>query len=149
MRLFRPLCAMLILVAALTVTSCEKPAPLPQEESIAVTYNTIAGCWQLSHLGGVPLSEQTHLYIEFDRKEHTFVMWDNLNSMYSVESTGTYTITREEDGSYTLSGTYDNGVGAWSNDYIVSLADEGNSMMWRASGETMEFQRIDAIPELK
>jgi lipopolysaccharide export LptBFGC system permease protein LptF len=149
MRLLRPLCALLLLLASLSVTSCQKPAPIPQEESIAVTYNSIAGCWQLSHLQGVPLSEQTHLYIEFERKEPRFVMWDNLNSMYTVQSTGTYTITEQEDGSYTLSGTYDNGVGAWSNDYSVSLTDLGARMLWHSSGEVLDFVRIDSIPELE
>lgn len=149
MRLLRPLCALLLLLASLSATSCQKPAPIPQEESIAVTYNSIAGCWQLSHLQGVPLSEQTHLYIEFERKEHRFVMWDNLNSMYTVQSTGTYTITEQEDGGYTLSGTYDNGVGAWSNDYSVSLTDQGARMLWHSSGEVLDFVRIDSIPELE
>ena len=149
MRLIRPLCALLLLLASLSVTSCQKPAPIPQEESIAVTYNSIAGCWQLSHLQGVPLSEQTHLYIEFERKEPRFVMWDNLNSMYTVQSTGTYTITEQEDGGYTLSGTYDNGVGAWSNDYSVSLTDQVARMLWHSSGEVLDFVRIDSIPELE
>ena len=149
MRLLRPLCALLLLLASLSATSCQKPAPIPQEESIAVTYNSIAGCWQLSHLQGVPLSEQTHLYIEFERKEPRFVMWDNLNSMYTVQSTGTYTITEQEDGGYTLSGTYDNGVGAWSNDYSVSFTDQGARMLWHSSGEVLDFVRIDSIPELE
>lgn len=114
-----------------------------------MTYNSIAGCWQLSHLQGVPLNEQTHLYIEFERKEPRFVMWDNLNSMYTVQSTGTYTITEQEDGGYTLSGTYDNGVGAWSNEYSVSLTDQGARMLWHSSGEVLDFVRIDSIPELE
>ena len=155
MRLLRPLCALLLLLASLSVTSCQKPAPIPQEESIAVTYNSIAGCWQLSHLQGVPLSEQTHLYIEFERKEPRFVMWDNLNSMYMVQTTGGFAITQDDE-QYILTGWYDYGVGDWSSNYIVSMDAHGDYMFWvrmsdndqngEDGDDRMAFKKIDNIP---
>ena len=54
MKIFKPLYATLLLVAALIATSCEKPAPLPQEQTIAVTYSAIDGCWQLALWQGAP-----------------------------------------------------------------------------------------------
>ena len=150
MRPFRLFNLTLLLLFSLAVSSCERPAPLPNQESIAVTYDTIAGCWQLTHLEGAPLSDETELYIAFDNTEHTFVMWDNLNSMYLRETTGRYSITAEEDGTYTLSGSYDNGVGKWSNDYRIELTNEGLGMKWHTlseSHEVMDFVFIGDLPD--
>ena len=143
--------AVLLLLVALLATGCEKPVPLPQEESIAVTYNTLDGCWQLTMWQGRPIDDDTYLYIEFDRHERRFEMWDNLNSMYPVKSSGSFAISQEEDGSYTLSGSYDYGVGNWNSDYQVSLSNKGNEMKWISQSgpfEAMDFVRIDTLPEL-
>ena len=149
MRLLQRLVATLIVVA--TIAGCEKPAPLPTEEKIAVTYAALDGCWQLSMWQGAPMAEDTYLYIELDRREHRYTMWDNIDSMYATDTTGTFAITEEEDGTYTLSGTYDYGVGDWSSDYRVTLSNEGERMQWisrSGSFQTMDFVRIEAIPEL-
>lgn len=149
MRLLQRIVATLIVVA--TIAGCEKPAPLPTEEKIAVTYAALDGCWQLSMWQGAPMAEDTYLYIEFDRREHRYTMWDNIDSMYATDTTGTFAITEEEDGTYTLSGTYDYGVGDWSSDYRVTLSNEGERMQWisrSGSFQTMDFVRIEAIPEL-
>ena len=148
MRLLQRIVATLIVVA--TIAGCEKPAPLPTEEKIAVTYAALDGCWQLSMWQGAPMAEDTYLYIEFDRREHRYTMWDNIDSMYATDTTGTFAIT-EEDGTYTLSGTYDYGVGDWSSDYRVTLSNKGERMQWisrSGSFQTMDFVRIEAIPEL-
>ena len=149
MRLLQRLVATLIVVA--TIAGCEKPAPLPTEEKIAVTYAALDGCWQLSMWQGAPMAEDTYLYIEFDRREHRYTMWDNIDSMYATDTTGTFAITEEEDGTYTLSGTYDYGVGDWSSDYRVELTNEGERMQWisrSGSFQAMDFVRIEVIPEL-
>lgn len=149
MRLLQRLVATLIVVA--TIAGCEKPAPLPTEEKIAVTYAALDGCWQLSMWQGAPMAEDTYLYIEFDRREHRYTIWDNIDSMYATDTTGTFAITEEEDGTYTLSGTYDYGVGDWSSDYRVTLSNKGERMQWisrSGSFQTMDFVRIEAIPEL-
>lgn len=141
MRLFRIFNLTLLLLFLVTMTSCDKPAPLPQEESIAVSYDSIAGCWELSDLQGVPLDENTHLYIYLNY-EGTFEMWDNLDSMYLRKTTGCYSITTEEDGTYTISGSYDNGVGKWSNDYRVTLSNEGLGMEWQSRGDIHEIMKF-------
>ena len=151
MRLFRPFFAILLLVASLSVLSCEKPAPLPEEETMAVTYNTIDGCWQLTMWQGTAMADDTYLYIAFDGRKHSFEMWDNLNSMYATDKTGTFIITQEEDGTYTLSGSYDYGLGNWNSDYSVTLSRESNSMRWLSlsgKNDVMDFVRIEAMPEL-
>ena len=148
MRLLNRLIATLIVVA--TIAGCEKPAPLPTQEKIAVTYAALDGCWQLSMWQGAPIAEDTYLYIEFDRKEHRYTMWNNIDSMYATDTTGTFALTEEEDGTYTLSGTYDYGVGDWSCDYRVELTNEGNDMRWvslSGSHQVMNFVRVAEIPE--
>ena len=118
---------------------------------MAVTYNTIDGCWQLTMWQGTPMADDTYLYIAFDGRKHSFEMWDNLNSMYATDKTGTFIITQEEDGTYTLSGSYDYGLGNWNSDYRVTLSREGNSMRWlslSSNNDVMDFVRIEAIPEL-
>ena len=150
MRLFYRLLAIVLIAATTFVVSCEKPAPLPTEEPIAVTYSALDGCWKLEMWQGRPMAEETYLYIEFDRKEHRYTMWDNIDSMYATDTTGTFTITEEEDGTYTLSGTYDYGMGDWSSDYHVTLSNEGESMKWKSrngSHQVMDFVRVDEIPE--
>jgi hypothetical protein len=71
--------------------------------------------------------------------------------MYAVDVTGSFTITAEEDGRYTLSGTYDYGKGDWNSNYHVELRDEGERMQWHSldgTHQVMDFQRIADIPEL-
>ena len=150
MRKFRFTYLMLALVSLVTMSSCEKPAPLPDEETVAVTYSALDGCWALSLLQGKPIAEHTYLYIEFFRTKRRYSMWDNMDSMYGTETTGTFAIS-DEEGTYILSGTYDYGVGVWNNKYQVKLMSE-NRMVWYSMGqnhEVMEFERIDQIPELK
>ena len=149
MRLLNRLVAALTVVATLLAAGCEKPAPLPNEKSMAVTYATLDGSWQLTMWQGTPMAEDTYLYIEFDRREHRYTMWDNIDSMYATDTTGSFSISEEEDGSYTLTGTYDYGMGEWSYAYMVTLDEGGNRMVWRARGasEVMVFERVAEIPE--
>ena len=94
--------------------------------------------------------DKEYLYIEFDRSTRRYTMWDNIGSMYATDTTGTFTITEERDGSYTLTGTYDHGVGDWNYAYRVTLHSEGEGMEWisRDEAQWMEFRRIDSMPEL-
>ena len=147
MRLFRLLLSVTLMLVAITTTSCEKPAPLPSDERVAVTYYNIDGCWELYMFHGAPLQEDTYLYIEFSRSDHRYQMWDNLNSMYGISTTGTFYITEEEDGTYTLSGNYDHGAGDWSSSYKVEMSSTDN-MTWRSTETILDFRRIDSIPEI-
>lgn len=150
MRLINRLLATLLIASATLIAGCEKPASQPTEKPMAVTYATLDGCWQLTKWQGEAMAEDTLLYIEFDRTQRRYTMWDNIDSMYATDTTGTYAITEEEDGTYTLTGTYDYGVGDWSEEYSVTLYDEGNTMLWRTrnAAQTMEFVRVVGLPEL-
>lgn len=156
MRLFRELFGIAVVAFATLATGCQKPIdneqPLP---GMAVTYYTIDGAWQLDTWNGEALAEGTALYIEFSQKERRFEMWDNLNSMYMVETTGNFAITQDEYERYVLSGWYDYGVGDWASDYSVTMNTSGEYMFWIKiigndqsieNSENMVFKRIDSIP---
>lgn len=137
-------------VMSIIAISCEKPVvdneqPLPQPD---VTYETIAGAWQLTEWRGEALSEQTFLYIEFDDESRRFEMWDNIGSMYTQHKSGTFSIAQNDQKVFVLTGTYDNGVGDWANVYTVRMMAQGEKMVWYAEDENSIFSRISEIPEL-
>lgn len=137
-------------VMSIIAISCEKPVvdneqPLPQPD---VTYETIAGAWQLTEWRGEALSEQTFLYIEFDDESRRFEMWDNIGSMYTQHKSGTFSIAQNDQKEFVLTGTYDNGVGDWANVYTVRMMAQGEKMVWCAEDEISIFSRISEIPEL-
>ena len=137
-------------VMSIIAIGCEKPVtdneqPLPEPE---VTYEAMDGAWQLTEWRGEALSDQTFLYIAFDDETRRFEMWDNLGSMYTQQRAGTYSISTNTKGEYILCGTYDNGVGDWNAEYVVSINQEATEMVWRSEDETSIFSRIAEIPEL-
>lgn len=137
-------------VMSIIAISCEKPVvdneqPLPQPD---VTYETIAGAWQLTEWRDEALSEQTFLYIEFDDESRRFEMWDNIGSMYTQYKSGTFSIAQNDQKEFVLTGTYDNGVGDWANVYTVRMMAQGEKMVWYAEDENSIFSRISEIPEL-
>lgn len=146
----RHLKLLFLAVMSIIAISCEKPVvdneqPLPQPD---VTYETIAGAWQLTEWRGEALSEQTFLYIEFDDESRRFEMWDNIGSMYTQHKSGTFSIAQNDQKEFVLMGTYDNGVGDWANVYTVRMMAQGEKMVWYAEDENSIFSRISEIPEL-
>lgn len=137
-------------VMSIIAIGCEKSVvdneqPLPEPE---VTYEAMDGAWQLTEWRGEALSDQTFLYIAFDDETRRFEMWDNLGSMYTQQRAGRYSISTNTKGEYILCGTYDNGVGDWNAEYVVSIDQEATEMVWRSEDETSIFSRIAEIPEL-
>lgn len=116
---------------------------------MAVTYYTIDGVWQLVEWNDAPLAEGTLLYIDLDRKEHRFEMWDNLNSMYPTMRSGSFILSVDDMQRDIISGWYDYGVGDWSNEYLVTLSAEGDTMLWGSvsGSETMTFVEVEELPE--
>lgn len=119
------------------------------QPSVAVTYSLIDGAWQMVEWQGKPLAEGLYLYVEFDRTEQQFEMWENIGSMYARNTTGSFRIEQDEYDRYILCGTYDYGVGDWNDEYEVTATSE-NEMIWRSTTtqEVSIYRRIEAIPEL-
>lgn len=143
---FTLLCVMLLLVV-----SCDKT----QEESavayLEVNYASLNGTWRLSDWNGQEWTEkdgETYVYITFNRKEHTFEMYDNVGSMYSHHTTGSFTLTEDDDYGMLLSGIYDYSDVEWG-DYIITEMTE-NTMKWSRKDnldDVSVYTRVSAIPD--
>ena len=150
MRLFRLFFTTSVAMLAALASGCQTPDSEREPEQIkAVTYYTIDGVWELTELNDKPLSEDTMLYIDFDRKEHRFEMWDNFDSMYMTKTTGMFAIEQDEYERYILSGWYDYGVGDWASDYIVEMTILGDYMLWQSmsNNDKMLLRRVEELPE--
>ena len=131
----------------MALTACQKPVPIEDEkqQTIELTYNSLMGCWRLTHLNGEPLLDESMMYIDFvapakDGEVARYEMWDNLGSMYLRQTTGTYTITKEKNDTYILRCTYDNGVGDWKEEYRVDLFQNDRMLWWALqTGVCLEF----------
>jgi hypothetical protein len=113
-----------------------------------VNYATINGTWMLTEFNGKALEEGQYVYITFNRKEHTFEMYDNMGSMYSHKSTGTFEITEDDEIGYILTGEYDFSHDAWK-EYVVSEMT-AETMKWTVKDDAEDisvYTRCAEIPE--
>ncbi|MCF0198894.1 MAG: lipocalin family protein [Bacteroidaceae bacterium] len=127
------------------LAACHDEDMEPEVPQLPVNYSNVAGTWQLVNFNGHPLAEDTYAYIVFERRDHVFQMYDNLQSMYGQKRTGTYLLEDNEDTETTLmSGFYDNGVGAWNHTYTVTLLTEQELELTSvdADGEVQRFERF-------
>ena len=151
MKLLRKILTFAVVATMLFVSGCSKDnePKTAKEQNKIVTYYTIDGIWQLAQWNGAALVEGTHLYITLDRKEHRFEMWDNLNSMYTVMTSGNFELSVDDMDRDIIFGWYDYGVGDWNDKYAVVLNAEGNRMVWSAvsSNEEMIYVKVDELPE--
>lgn len=119
----------MVFVAALVLFSCEKEGGV-SNEYLDVTPNNISGVWRVESFdNGVELNENTYRYIEFKRKDKSFVSYDNLGSMEVQKRSGRFDITT--DGAAVIRGQYNFGQGDWEHSYYVrDLTKE--RMVWVA-----------------
>lgn len=119
----------MVFVAALVLSSCEKEGGV-SNEYLDVTPNNISGVWRVESFdNGVELNENTYRYIEFKRKDKSFVSYDNLGSMEVQKRSGRFDITT--DGAAVIRGQYNFGQGDWEHSYYVrDLTKE--RMVWVA-----------------
>lgn len=152
MKLLREIFSLAIMASALLISSCDNAdneSNATKVQNKAVTYYTIDGVWCLEEWNDAPLAEGTLLYIDLDRKDHRFEMWDNLNSMYPTMCSGGFMLSKDDMQRDIISGWYDYSVGDWGDDYIVELNAEGDRMIWSAvsSDEKMSFVEVDTFPK--
>ena len=138
----------MVLVAILAM-GCTKPG-YNGSPFLDVTPNNISGVWSLkSYDGGQNLEEGTFYYIEFDRKDKTFVSYDNLGSMEVFKNSGRYDIVT--DGAAVIRGMYDFGRGDWEHSYYVRNLTQ-KSMVWVATDDetiSQVYERAELPEELK
>lgn len=138
-----------ILCVMLTVgfTACSNDET-PQVEVRSVNASYLNGSWSLSEIDGLPLGEGTYLYLRFDRTEKTFIMYHNLESMYSQRFTGSWSLTEDEDLGTLLTGEYDYDLGEWAT-YIATAPDLNTLRLVNLEDETdvRVYTRCASIPE--
>lgn len=139
---------MLLSVLLFSVAACGDDDET-KEAALEVSYANLHGTWRLSNWNSEDINDdQSYVYIDFNRKEHTYVMYEKMSTGKAWKRTGSFLITEDEKLGFVLSGTYDNGLGAWSQKYIVTdLTD--NSMKWTMKDNASDvsiYTRCDNIP---
>ena len=133
-------------VALLSSCNKEQPVPLPLE----VSYNSVSGIWELTSWNGASLAEGSYFWMSLDRREHKFVIYQKLDSMYGRRITGTYSLRKDEVHGAVISGVYDYGTGSWTNEYIISDLLPSGQMSWTVlEGEADDvsvYTKRDEIP---
>ena len=131
------------------VASCTKEKPVV--EYLDVTPNSISGSWELVLLNDSELQEGTYLYLDFVRKDRTFAIYQNFDSMsdYPHVVTGEFNIEMDVELGAIIRGIYDYDEGFWAHEYEVNNLTE-SSMEWVATDDpsfVQKFKRIPSIPE--
>ena len=140
------LMALLLCFVGLTACGDDEPAAVPMLE---VTYANLHGTWQLTEREGQPLPEGIYCYITFNRKEKSFEMYQNFDSMYARCITGRFKIEKDAYLGYIISGKYDYQQGDWSDSYIVTDLLSSGSMTWTGKNDAQNvqrYQRCDKVP---
>lgn len=121
------------LFVGLVALSCESGTLVGGNDYLDVTSNNISGVWRMeSYDNGVELAEGSYYYIEFIRKDKTFVSYNNLESMEMLKLTGRYDI--EVNAAAIIRGKYYNGKGDWEHRYYVRDLTK-NRMVWVATDD--------------
>ncbi len=120
------------MLCAIVALSCSEKSDVG-EIYLDVTPNNISGVWSMeSYDNGQKLAEGTYYYIDFNRKDRTFVSYDNLGSMETHKRSGRYDITI--DGAAVIRGIYDFGQGDWEHRYYVRDLTKSR-MVWVATDD--------------
>lgn len=120
-----------------------------QIQQLPVNYANLDGTWKLTEWNGQALPEGNYVYISFTRRDHTFKIYQKMDSMYARLITGTFTIEEDEYLGYVINGEYDYDNGDWNNKYIVVLLENG-TMTWTVKDDEEDvsrYERCDAIPD--
>lgn len=138
------LCAILLLMP-----SCKDDGP-EAEKSLEVTGANLHGTWKLSEWCLEPLAEGTYCYITFNRRDLSFEMYQNFDSMRARRITGKIKITHDPRRGDVISGKYDYDNGPWNHEYIVSELLESGSMTWIADDDASDvslYTHCDKVPD--
>ncbi|EJX10638.1 hypothetical protein, secreted [gut metagenome] len=118
------------------------------QTALEVTPANLDGTWKLTEWNGNSLPENSYCYITFSRKDKTYKMYQNFNSMYAKLITGKFNITKDEDYGYIIKGKYDYGNGSWNYSYIVTDLLPTGSMVWTAKENPADVQRYEKCPSV-
>lgn len=119
-------------LAAMVLSSlCACDDKVETLQYLEVTPNNISGSWCLESSCGAPLADGNYVYIDFDRKERSFELYQNTDSYATRYITGRYFIYIDGEAGAVIRGDYDYGNGAWTHRYVVSDLTS-KRMVWTA-----------------
>lgn len=139
-----------LLIMPLFIVGCSEDNEEIEVKTIEVNYVSLHGDWMLNEWNGAPLADGTYMYISFDRTDHTFIIYQNFDSMYGRKITGEFELEKDYYKGMVISGSYDFENGAWNNDYIITDMLESGSMIWSADSDesdVSQYIRCDSIPQ--
>ena len=131
-----------------SMVSCTEKSEV--EVALEVNYNNISAVWKIEKWNGAPLAEGSWCYLQLERKDHKFKLYQKMDSMYARLITGTYTITTDPYLGDVISGKYDFGRGEWSHKYVVSNLMPSGTMLWTAEDNASDvtlYRKCDAVPQ--
>lgn len=145
----KPLTLMVIALFACSFAACSSDDDAPEEKEIEVTPANLHGAWKLVEWNnGEQVPEGIYCYIVFDRKDQTVKMYQNYDSMYSRYITGWFALTTDPYVGCIINGAYDNGVGDWDHEYIVTRLLPSGSMTWIAKDDASNVCRYERCSEV-
>lgn len=139
---------MFCVMLAATVAACNSDNDDQEPQYLEATYANVSGTWKLSTWNGQAQTDSPYVYINLDRKEHKFDIFQNLESDKSKHVTGTYVISVDENDRYLVKGTYDFSSGWWKHDYEITKVT-ATEMTWTATDQddVSIYTRVASIPE--
>ena len=95
------------------------------------------------------MADGLYLYVTFNRRERTYEMYHNFDSMYARLVTGSFNVEEDKELGYVISGDYDYENGDWIHEYVVTDRLE-DAMTWTAkddAGDVHRFVRCEKVPD--
>ena len=140
----------LLLAALIMLASCSNKKQNAQP-GLEVTANNISGVWQLASWSGADEMPDSgaYVYIEIERRDQKFTLYQNIDSFSARRITGTYNIYTDEEAGAVIRGRYDYGTGDWQHRYIVRDLTP-NSMTWVAKDapeDVSVYVRCKSLPD--
>lgn len=137
----------LLFFLTISLVACEK-----EEEQgmvyLDVTNANLHGTWKLSEWSGEPMNDTRYCYIDFSRSEETFIIYENIGSMYAQKLTGSYRIKGNKGDGYQLTGTYDYTGEQWKGYHVVSLTNTQLQLrVDRSEEDILIYDRCEEVPD--
>lgn len=140
---------MLLSVVLFGVTACSGDDDEAKDITLEVSYANLNGTWRLSNWNGEEINEdQSYVYIEFSRKEHTYTMYEKMSTGKAWKRTGSFNIEQDEKYGDVISGSYDYGAGNWNQKYVITDLTN-DSMIWTVIEDASDvsiYTRCNGIP---
>lgn len=124
-------------VAMVACTEKDGPYSEMEEPQMEVTRSNISGAWMLQSWNGASLADGSYVYIDFERSERRYTMWQNIDSAPARKLSGVYNIEIDEELGAVIRGNYDFGNGDWAHRYIVTSLT-ASTMIWVAKDDAAD-----------